>query len=204
MTVLTRAMVVLCLAGCGGDGTDGDLGVDGDLGAPEDLGEALDGTEIRDASGTPAICDVDDASGCADGELCRFYAGCGLDGRVGLCEPTPDECDGGCPQVCGCDGETYCSACEAARSGTSVLREGACDAPSFGPCASADDCEGGQWCDFGGCPAEGDGECRPLGAPADCPDGGATVCGCDGDSYLNACRARAAGTNVDFSGTCTL
>ena len=176
-----------------------------DLGGGTDLGELSDALVGNDSG--PAL-----ASACSFGEpdcaaeaYCHFFASCGVNGRIGLCEPRPPACDDACPEVCGCDGDTYCSECAAARAGVSVVREGPCDEPDFGECTSADDCVGDQWCDFGGCPVDDSwGVCRPLHAAADCPLTGSTVCGCDGESYLNACRARAAGTNADFPGTCTL
>jgi hypothetical protein len=47
---------------------------------------------------------------------------------------------------------------------------------------------------------DGVGVCE--GRPVICPLIWAPVCGCDGQTYGNACEARGAGVNVDFAGEC--
>ncbi len=46
---------------------------------------------------------------------------------MGECVERPLSCDGVLDPVCGCDGRTYTSACEAAGSGVSVDHTGTCD-----------------------------------------------------------------------------
>lgn len=71
---------------------------------------------------------------CFAGEFCSYPPGCGFDDGLGVCAPRPTRCD---PsrldrEVCGCDGVSYLSECEANEAGTSVNRVGACPGePSF-------------------------------------------------------------------------
>ncbi len=69
--------------------------------------------------------------GCAETEYCHFEldAICGAADQTGVCRPRPAECPGGEPPVCGCNDQTFPSACEAHRFGVSVAGLGACGAP---------------------------------------------------------------------------
>ncbi|MCX4242790.1 DUF4215 domain-containing protein [Paraliomyxa miuraensis] len=65
---------------------------------------------------------------CPGDEFCYFVeaAACG-DVAAGLCFPQPLGCEGVEPSpVCGCDGQTYASQCEADLAGVSVEAQGAC------------------------------------------------------------------------------
>ncbi|MCX4244768.1 hypothetical protein [Paraliomyxa miuraensis] len=68
---------------------------------------------------------------CGEDTFCHFVdaASCG-DVAAGLCKAQPIGCEEA-PQgeVCGCDGVTYPSACEAEQAGASVASEGACECP---------------------------------------------------------------------------
>lgn len=75
---------------------------------------------------------------CADDKFCYFVdaATCG-DVAAGICKPRPPGCEYA-PQVevCGCDGITYPSVCEAEQSGASVASDGACDPCADDPCVN--------------------------------------------------------------------
>lgn len=64
----------------------------------------------------------------------------------------------------------------------------------------AETCPDSHVCDFGLGRCFGDAVC--LERPAGCPDRFAPVCGCDRNTYSNACEARAAGTSVASEGEC--
>jgi hypothetical protein len=155
---------------------------------------------------------------CAATEFCQFSTSvCGNADSTGTCVARPDVCGHDYAPVCGCDGVSYASPCEAHRAGTDVAYHGACAAPAPPmpsvppspspptcggeggvPCASGEYCDYpvGQMCDW----ADGAGTCKPR--PQACNDLYAPVCGCDKKDYGNACLANAAGVGVAFEGTC--
>ena len=103
------------------------------------------------------------------------HCGCGCIGEM----MGPCECPPGGELVCGADGETYASACEAECANIPVAAQGACEAPMCEPLACELDCELGFVRDENGCPicecamapnicdefyyatCNGDDECRP-------------------------------------------
>ncbi|MFB6374647.1 MAG: Kazal-type serine protease inhibitor family protein [Bradymonadaceae bacterium] len=108
-------------------------------------------------------------------------------------------------KVCGCDGKTYASPPQAHANGVSVASSGACARPSKKPCgpSSTGKCPDGEVCIFPedtNCGADGDGEC--LTKPTMCPPVSNPVCGCNGVTYVNECRAQKNGITVDFHGSC--
>ena len=52
-----------------------------------------------------------------------------IDG-AGTCQPIPQACTREYRPVCGCDGQPYPNACDAAANGVSVAVEGECDSPA--------------------------------------------------------------------------
>jgi len=129
---------------------------------------------------------------CDDNHYCRKES---CADETGVCELRPQACPRLWDPVCGCDGKTYANECEAARAGVNVAHKGPC--PPI--CASSGDCPVDDYCRKVGCndPA-GACETRPMA----CPDVWMPVCGCDGQTYGNACEAAAAGVNVAYPGEC--
>lgn len=70
----------------------------------------------------------------------------------------------------------------------------------LGICTSNDQCSSGYYCDKANEDCTGDGFCQEV--PTGCPDVWDPMCGCDGNTYGNACETAAAGVNVDYQGEC--
>jgi hypothetical protein len=71
-------------------------------------------------------------SDCVPEEFCKKRPG--ACDNIGLCDQPPEVCPPASDPVCGCDGNTYDSACEAARAGVSVeFSGGSCDPPTPTP-----------------------------------------------------------------------
>lgn len=140
---------------------------------------------------------------CPEGQYCNYPedAICGAADATGICAEIPDVCTDEFAPVCGCDDRTYGNACEAAAAGVSVAREGACGEACGG--LEGLSCPEGQYCNFadGSCgAADQTGECAAV--PEVCSEEFAPVCGCDDQTYDNACFAAAAGVSVVREGAC--
>ncbi|MFO0618285.1 MAG: Kazal-type serine protease inhibitor domain-containing protein [Polyangiaceae bacterium] len=152
---------------------------------------------------------------CNAGEYGEFPAGtCGAADQMGVCTATPAECPqvdcGGADciptPVCGCDGVTYEDTCHAHLAGAAIAHEGACDAKICGGFGGdANGCGPNEFCNYtleAMCgAADASGTCAPI--PEVCPDNVDPVCGCDNQTYSNACEAHAHSTAIVHTGACT-
>lgn len=121
--------------------------------------------------------------------------------------------------ACGCDGMTYDYACLANAEGVNIASEGACPLPEGGaPCTTSASCGAGLYCRTATCGAAS-GTCEPmpsflscgLDAGLTCVDAGgetqctvetAVVCGCDHQTYADACEAASYGVNLASEVAC--
>jgi hypothetical protein len=176
--------------------------------APATGGVGVDASEyyLPFPSG-PQACGSRGLSPCYSGEFCNFpdTADCGRADRPGVCKPVPELCTQEFAPVCGCDGQTYGNACSAHAAGVSVDFEGPCE-PEPVACGArlGNTCAAGEFCSFPPAAicgrADGTGVCEPR--PILCTREYRPVCGCNGQTYGNACSANAAGVSVDSEGEC--
>lgn len=137
-----------------------------------------------------------------DMSYCDRPAGrCQVADSFGVCVQITRQCNRNYDPVCGCDGETYSNDCHRLKDRVQLNHLGACaPAPPDG-CLDNRDCEGAaSFC------VKADGECGDTGAcgerPENCLAVVEPVCGCDGQTYNNACEAQRQGANVRSEGAC--
>lgn len=143
---------------------------------------------------------------CSAVQVCIYTPNnCQIADNIGTCVDRPEFCTEQYDPVCGCNGATYGNECEATAAGVSIDHSGECEvAPQVCggiagiSCANATDV-----CIFAEntcAVADNQGECVTL--PIACTAHYDPVCGCDGNTYGNACEATAAGMSVSHQGQC--
>jgi hypothetical protein len=187
------------------DAPGGDAGEDGgDGGMPSSTGAGeLTDAEAGPDGGADASTTCASNADCPHREFCKKTA---CSDPFGVCSPAPT--DSTClsepaAETCGCDHITYPSACWAAASGINVFSEGQCVLPA-GPCTSQSDCGGDSYAKAVFCAptscGQAAGTCTRI--PGACEYIMDRVCGCDGETYYNACFARMANVTVAYGGPC--
>lgn len=186
----------------GGDGHGKDAGTTRDAGDDDDAGLAA---AADSGTSEDTVCGGFAGFTCEDGDYCNYpeSANCGRADATGTCEKKPTACTREYRPVCGCNGRTYGNACTAAADGVSVDYPGECEEETCGGFAGLP-CDEGEYCNLAegqGCDvADASGICRPR--PEVCTDQYEPVCGCDGETYGNACEAARAGVPVASEGEC--
>lgn len=128
---------------------------------------------------------------CAETERCARGT-CGE--SPGVCVERPTTCSTSPSYVCGCDGKTYLNRCEAEKAGVVLASTGGCPCDGVGECMEGEYCEASDSC-------SGRGSCSLRPETCD-PAEMDPVCGCDGETYDNACFAQQAGVRISASAPC--
>jgi len=127
MRVLFLSLSAALLAACGG----------GDTPEPEtvepEVVESIVEEEIPVIDATGEACGGIAAVQCPAGFYCQQEPGQCLEviDGAGTCQPQPEMCTREYLPVCGCDGQTYGNACDAAANGVSIAIEGECASPDL-------------------------------------------------------------------------
>jgi hypothetical protein len=130
------ALTTFSTAGCGDDASststpdaserDGDPGTGDDAMRPIDAREPPDADPNAPDSGARS-CGGFAGEVCDPADFCDFPDNdCGAADSVGTCKTRPDLCQPVIDEVCGCDGSTYQTECNAQMAGTDIASEDPC------------------------------------------------------------------------------
>ena len=163
------------------------------------------GDDSTGSSTLGATCGGETGTNCANREYCAYVPGqdCGRADDAATCKSRPQACPAIYAPVCGCDGNTYPSACDAAAAGFGYERGGPCENGQVCAGKAGILCPEGLFCfmETGKCLAADEaGTCQAK--PQACDAVYAPACGCDGKTYANACSAAIEGVNIARDGEC--
>ena len=162
---------------------------------------AAAGVSIGSLGACPDTCDPNDPTTCGDEQMCDPKPGQCDAAEVGRCRDLPLHCPLVRKPVCGCDGKTYPNDCFRLQAGAGKAHDGRCEIVCDGIIGAP--CPDGMFClhEEGTCQiADGQGVCHVQ--PEFCTLQYDPVCGCDGQTYGNACMMWVAGVSMDHPGSC--